>query len=447
MTNYPTFPQGAWQGLFQDYRQLVGPTTEAPDAFLWGSMAAAWSVLLGRAVRIPNTIDPISPVIHVALLGDTGVARKSSAVSDAVNIVVNPLKVILQGVPGEPCPVEVVNGSGSGEGFMEQLADRHWWPPSVQGKKTAANANIQTGRRALFTVAEFGGLLEKISRDQAGSMESFLLESFDAKDSWVHATRRREGADPLVVTRGAGVVCGCSTVEWLGDALTQAQVKIGLVNRFLWIVGAPQQHFIAFRGLADPTKRSTFEYQALAAYKTALTRGDYILDAKALALHEASYCFFRQQKRTSLMHAAVARSDVIALRLSIIICIACNDTMIREDHMRAAWAVTSFSNECVEWILSRVQTKEIGEAEDRILDRIHVVLAARKHPRNRDGSFTKKDIREGLTRMSSELFVRAWAALMLSEQIMEYGQTKAKTTGAILSILYHLTPDDADRQH
>ena len=444
MSNYPTFPPGAWQGLFQDYRQLVGPTTEAPDAFLWGAMAAAWSVLLGRSVQIPNTIDPISPIIHVALLGDTGVARKSSAVNDVVNLVVNPLKGSIQVVPGEPCPIEVVNGSGSGEGFMERVADRPWWP-SATTKKTSANANIQTGRRALFTVAEFGGLLEKIARDQAGAMESFLLESFDAKDSWVHATRHREGTDPLVVTRGAAVVCGCSTVEWLGDALTQAQIKIGLVNRFLWIVGAPQPHIIAFRGLPDPTKKSIFEQQALSAFKTALTRQAYVMDAQALALHESCYRFFRVQKRSSIMHAAVARSDVIALRLALILCVANNDTMIREDHVRAAWAVANFSNECVEWILNRIQTRDIAEAEEKIMDRIHDTLNEKKKVRHRDGLFTKRDVQKGLPRMSAELFVRAWAALTFSEQLTEAGSINEKVKGTPIATLYRLATDDSER--
>ncbi|MDD5094754.1 MAG: hypothetical protein PHV74_10305 [Dehalococcoidia bacterium] len=29
----PELPKEAWQGLFGDYRDLVGPTTEAPDEF------------------------------------------------------------------------------------------------------------------------------------------------------------------------------------------------------------------------------------------------------------------------------------------------------------------------------------------------------------------------------------------------------------------------------
>ena len=73
------FPESAWQSrLFAEYRDLVGPTTEAPDAFLWGALAGALSFLIGQDARYPWGAGFQPPTLLIALIGTTGKARKST---------------------------------------------------------------------------------------------------------------------------------------------------------------------------------------------------------------------------------------------------------------------------------------------------------------------------------------------------------------------------------
>jgi hypothetical protein len=44
----PTLPGSCWHGLFADYRELVGPTTEAPDAYHFTSFAVVAGAVLVR---------------------------------------------------------------------------------------------------------------------------------------------------------------------------------------------------------------------------------------------------------------------------------------------------------------------------------------------------------------------------------------------------------------
>ena len=44
----PPFPDATWTGLFREYRDIVGPTTEAPDVFHYFGFATTFGATLGR---------------------------------------------------------------------------------------------------------------------------------------------------------------------------------------------------------------------------------------------------------------------------------------------------------------------------------------------------------------------------------------------------------------
>ena len=99
------FPESAWESrLFAEYRELVGPTAEAPDAFLWGALAGALSFLIGQDARYPWGAGFQPPTLLVALVGTTGKARKSTAIDDVLHIVVEPLRARGDAAAGEPDP-------------------------------------------------------------------------------------------------------------------------------------------------------------------------------------------------------------------------------------------------------------------------------------------------------------------------------------------------------
>src|SRR5262245_32079430 len=231
------FPECAWESrLFAEYRELVGPTTEAPDAFLWGALAGALSFLLGQDARFPWGAGFQPPTLLIALVGTTGKARKSTAIDDVLHIVVESLRARGDELMGEPDPTDVVVGSGSGEGFAASLADRKFRRDTDHKDDPA---RVQTGRRVLFVIHELGGLLGKVERGQAGNMLDFLLGCFDARPKWTHRTRNVD--DEIQMTNATGVVLAASTATWLVDQLSDIHVMAGFANRFLWLSGDRKQ--------------------------------------------------------------------------------------------------------------------------------------------------------------------------------------------------------------
>jgi hypothetical protein len=184
------------------------------------------SALVGRDGAFPWGAERKPPMLHVALVGESAKARKSTAIGDALKILVQPL---MSPPPDDdaPKPFEIVRGSGSGEGFFEAIADRRW---KRKGAPQDEASKTMTGRRAIFAIDELGALLAKNRRGQAGNMLDFILEAFDANESWSHRTRARMDAAPLVATNAVAVFLCASTVDFLVDNLTDVEVMSGLVG-------------------------------------------------------------------------------------------------------------------------------------------------------------------------------------------------------------------------
>jgi hypothetical protein len=80
-----TLPEIAWRGLARRYRDLVGPCTEAPEAFHLASLIAAAGCLIGRKAWI-CTPHPTFPNFYCLLIGKTGHTRKTTAYKFALDL-------------------------------------------------------------------------------------------------------------------------------------------------------------------------------------------------------------------------------------------------------------------------------------------------------------------------------------------------------------------------
>jgi hypothetical protein len=419
----PVFPESAFVGLFADYRQLVAPTTEAPDAFHWASLLASLSALVGRSAKLEGGPDGVTPLLHVALLGRTGKARKSTAMEDAVSLFVDLLpaaievladaraRAQLQVVDGDHLRVptrdrspatntfeftlDVVRGAGSGEGLAEALADK----------------DDETGKRALFVIDEFGALLEKAGRGQAGNLVELLLRLYDAPTKFEHRTRKAS----FSVTNGVGVFLGASTVEWVHRTLTEAHVRRGLVSRFIWVLGDRKPKPLARRPAIDKEGHQAF--LVLAAERLSAAAGKtFSLTAEADALHQQRYELeYHRSDETDLQSAASARADGLALRLSLLLAIADGAKKVGLAHIEAAWGVVDYSRDVSGNLVEHIGTKSRAGAESRVLTAAHKTAEATR------GAFTRRDVFQrvkGATGVPTDVFERAWKALVANGELV-----------------------------
>jgi hypothetical protein len=400
------FPESAWEsGLFAHYRELVGRTTEAPDAFLWGALAGALSFLIGQDATCPWGASFQPATLLIALVGTTGKARKSTAIDDVLHMVVEPLRARASG--REPDPTDVVVGSGSGEGFAAALADKRF---SLEDDDKGTS-RMQTGRRVLFVIHELGALLGKVERGQAGNMMDFLLGCFDARPKWTHRTRNAD--DEIHMTRASGVVLAASTATWLVDQLSDMHVMAGFANRFLWLAGDRKEP-VAFRPRIAPLAQQAFQERVRDALNGVGT-GSFELDAEAMRLHSGFYDLqYRVESDDALQDAAIARMDILALRIALVLAAGDGTSQVRAHHVSAAWQVAEYSCRVVADLVQRIRVRTLREAEDRVLRAAARVAAATQ------GEFSKRDVYQrvkGKSGLDSATFNQLWNSLLSVEAI------------------------------
>ncbi len=414
---FPEFPAIAWRGLFAKYRDRIAPTTESPPEFLFGALLGALSVLVARTATLPWGSGQMPPVVLVALIGETAKARKSTAIDDVVETIVGPLMPKATR-PGEPAPMELLIGSGSGEGFVEALADRRWKPVSSPDNDEPEE-EVQTHRRALYVVHEFAALLAKIRKDQAGSMIDFMINVFDARNIWTHRTRSKGNqSSSLTITGGIGVFLVASTIQWIVENLTETQVLAGLANRFLWLGGIRQKP-LHRRPKIDQAVLDELRYEV----EKVLPVGgavEYQLDDEADKLHAAKYeADFYKDTSSEIVAAAGARGDVLALRVALLLAIADGEKVIKKEHIEAGWAVIEYSRSVVEILMGRIHARSMHEVERR------VVAAAGRIIETGVDSFTRREVWQRLkgshSGLDSELFARAFASLVDAGDIAPNG--------------------------
>jgi hypothetical protein len=391
-------------GVLADYCDALARTTESPLRFIWTSALVCLASLLGREFRLRWGPKWLYPNLLVCLIGKTSKGRKTTAISDGLDVIVEPLRPRAR--LGEPEPFEVVRGGGSGEGLAEGLADRKY-KDAVDGKTVE---RVQQGRRALYVVDELGALLEKVAREQAGSLVEFLLRLFDAPESWTHRTRTAS----FTITGGIGSLLAASTVDFLVPNLRDVHVMSGLPNRFFWVEGergAPLPLRPPVENLGQLTEKFR---QAISA----VSGREASINPDAQAFHADLYCrrYSDGDGRSPLAEAATARGDVLALKIAMLLAAAQARTVITLDDIRTAWGLVESSEEVVEGIVDRLHEKDLREAERRVMD-----AAAKCAAESVDGYFTRRAAFQrvkGRSGMPAAVYNRIWESLAAADEFV-----------------------------
>jgi len=407
----PKFPAIAWRGLFDEYRQLVSPTTEAPDPFHWAAFAATFSALLGRGTYLTWGDENMPSLTHVGILGETGKSRKTTAINAVLNTVVDHFKPMVPPEASmrdknEPDPFVVIRGSGSGEGWIEMIADRKW-KHSVQKVEY-----VQKSRAALFVVSEFSMLLGKIKRGQAGSMEDFLLNSYDAMSEWVHVTKGKA----VVATGATAGLLVATTFDGFKRVMSDEMVSAGLANRILWIAG-DRKDLISFRPPVDQVKLGLFRVHMERCLRACWNQR-FTATAAAQQVHDALYR--REGNVPSQGRAADEASNRMtthALRIALLFAAAEGKTVIDLPHIEAAWAVAAYGKSVVTEIVDQLRATDDREVETRILDAIRREVETTKVIH-----FRKRDIHRhvmGRNGMPATSFNKGWESLVVAGVLVQ----------------------------
>ncbi len=283
----PPFPEEAWTGPFREYRDVVGPSTEAPDEFHWAVLFETLGLAIGRK-RYLCTPRPLYANAYIMVIAPSGDPRKSTALEYGYDL------WPLLGVA-----IKVLSGLLSAEGLYEALA---------QVPDTRALIFEDEGRSLLAAAARPGtrSLLPQLCRLYRCPDEALLV--------------RRSGI--LRAERPFLSLLTATTPTWIHSGLEEEAITGGFLNRCMVIAGAPKPW------LAHPEPPPRERLEAFAASLRPLAEQGAFgsqarrveLDAEAYDRWTAWYLEWRKRRQdyTETEQVLTARTQDFARKIALV---------------------------------------------------------------------------------------------------------------------------------
>jgi hypothetical protein len=376
----PAFPEEAWRGIFDDYRNANIRATEASDAFHFGALWARSAAALGRRVYFPYGMR-LYPNVYNVCFGPTG-DRKTTATRGATQL------------GGK---LQIIFGGGSGEGLADEFA--HCAP----------------GDGVLIHAEELSKIL-KPGRWEGSTLIPFLTECFDCPDNYQMKFRK----SPIDLDQPTPNLLAGVTPEWFWRDFRLDDFNGGFGNRMFFLTGRRKPCLP--RPESPNLSAISHALVALADVEPCQAR----LEARADALWDKFYRAWddAESRQDPLLQLGVKRIPSYILKLAMLYA-ATEHTLpeIQADQLSAAILVGQYGAECVKELLS---LRHMGMSPRKELERR--ILA---YVKTQDEQIaTRREIYRALARhyKDAEEFNRALDSLRLAgELFLENGVGSRRT--------------------
>lgn len=333
------FPESAWIGLFEEWRKIVGPETEAAEEFLWAVFLLVVGLLLGRNVHFEMPSRHY-PNFYALLIGLTGDARKSTAMRFG--------RELLRKL-GD-C-AEVLTGLVSIEALYDRLEK-------------------QPGTVALIDSDEFRSLMAVATARRATSnMLPHLNSLFDCP---ANASIDRHGDASTHVVDPFVSLITATPKEYVEDLITGLEASGGTLNRFIIIEGRRQRPKPFVKNPSDAQwQRLTDPLAAIRDYWAAKpSRLDF--DAEAAQLWEEFYVAWsaEREKRTPLAQNLTARTFVHVYKIALVYAALALEKTITAPTLATAISIGEWLEGNALRAFSTVGISPITKASDLVLGKI-----------------------------------------------------------------------------
>ena len=322
----PAFPEAAWRGPFNDYRNALGQATEASDVFHFAALWTRAAVALGRRAWFSYGMQ-LFPNVYVVCFGPTA-DRKTTATRRAAEL-------------GEG--FKVVRGGGSGEGLADEFA------------------TADPGQGFLLYVEEFSQILRP-GRWEGATLIPFLTQCFDCPERYEMKFRK----SGIKLERPTPSLLAGTTPEWFWQDLRAKEFSGGFGNRHFFLTGARKAP-IALPEMPDLGKISD-AVNRLSGIQSCQAH----FSPEASDLWRAFYAAWdtEEKRHDSLTLAAIKRIPAYVLKLGMVYA-AFEATLpeITLDQLAASIQVGHYGQRCAGELLSlqNAGTNPRKELERRIL--------------------------------------------------------------------------------
>lgn len=206
-------PDTVYYGWFGRYRELMAPTTEAPDQYHLTTSLVFAGAMVGRRIGADYASNNLYPNLYAALIGRSNSTRKDTAINRAMMLprCATSYDQRLVG-PGFAVNSDV----SSGEGLIKYLSEH----PNT-----------------LMTIKELSALLKNAHRKGTGTIIDRLIEAWDTpltleNNAKLSGVQARNPCLSIIAATQPGRIARDMTSE---------EIESGFANRWLFVFGAAKE--------------------------------------------------------------------------------------------------------------------------------------------------------------------------------------------------------------
>jgi len=203
--NDTRFPSEIMSGVAGDFAGAYGPYLETPLEFLYISFLTVLGNLLSGRITIDSELRP-QPRLYTVLLGESGTARKSTAISKTIEFF---RKVLDDGI-------SVCYGAGSPEGLATIFDDRS---------------------RVILFLDELKAFVQK-SKIESSNLLPVVTTLFE-ENIYHNVTKKKK----IEIYNAHLSLLAASTTETYSTMFTSAFLDIGFINRLFIVAGRGDKKF------------------------------------------------------------------------------------------------------------------------------------------------------------------------------------------------------------
>jgi hypothetical protein len=317
----PVLHKDVLYGLPGSIVNTVDPHTEAHMAGVLINLLVMFGNVIGRGPFYKVEETPHYTNLFAVLVGPTGQGRKGTSASTA--------KRLFREV--DPSWIDRIgNGLSSGEGIINRIRDPHKKDPGVPDKR-------------LFLLEEEYAQALRVMTREGNILSPILRQAWDGNP-----------LEPIVKTRPIRCkephvsIIGHITPEELLSLLSSCEISNGFANRFLWFYVKRSKLIPNPQGVPDAQLKPLIN-RLDQAVKFAGSVKQMNFDAKAETLWSMKYPELTEE-RTGIFATLTERAAPQVIRLSMIYALMDQSSDIREEHLKAALAVSDYSEQSVKMI-------------------------------------------------------------------------------------------------
>jgi uncharacterized protein DUF3987 len=317
----PTLSEAAKIGLPGAIVSTVDPYTEADPAAILINMLAMFGNVIGRGPFCKVEETPHYTNLFTVLVGPTGQGRKGTSASTPKRL----FRDIDQGWVDR-----IGNGLSSGEGIINRIRDPHKKDPGEPDKR-------------LFLIEEEYAQALTVMTREGNILSPILRQAWDGNP-----------LEPIVKTKPIKCkephvsIIGHITPEELQRQLNQCEIANGFANRFLWFYVKRSKIIPDPTGVPDALLKPLIA-RLQSAFQFAQSVKQMSRDPNAAALWKSEYPKLTGE-RSGLFATLTERAAPQVIRLSMIYALMDRSSDILEDHLKAALAVSDYSEQSVKMI-------------------------------------------------------------------------------------------------